>query len=345
MPKQITLRDIAKKAGVSSAAVSLAMRNSPRVSTARRQKIRKIAAELGYRPNPLVSALMTTRKTKSYPNIVNIVWVDGYTEQEFRADRLEELKLKGVKERADELGLQLECFHGWQTNWSFKQLERILKSRGLRGVIFGSARVDVDVVLDWSSFACVKTISYFPSANLHQVRSYPLDNTRKMIVRLTDYGYRRIGLAIPESDTVTADHIVMSPFYHYQSNIPLKERVPVFKPINVSAKGKKNSLYAWYLKYRPDVVIAYAFDFHNELERNRVKVPDDVAWAQLSMAKTDGSVAGTFSHHDEVGRTAVDLLAELLYTNSCGLPRYPKVVSVPCAEWVDGVSVPAKKNV
>jgi DNA-binding LacI/PurR family transcriptional regulator len=53
--------DVAARAGVSRAAVSLALRNSPKVSAARRAQILQVAAELGYRPNINASRLARAR--------------------------------------------------------------------------------------------------------------------------------------------------------------------------------------------------------------------------------------------------------------------------------------------
>ena len=53
--------DVAARAGVSRAAVSLALQDSPKVSPARRAQIRQVAAELGYRPNSNASRLAKSR--------------------------------------------------------------------------------------------------------------------------------------------------------------------------------------------------------------------------------------------------------------------------------------------
>jgi DNA-binding LacI/PurR family transcriptional regulator len=57
----VTMDDVAARAGVSRAAVSLALRNSPKVSAARREQILQVAAELGYRPNINASRLARAR--------------------------------------------------------------------------------------------------------------------------------------------------------------------------------------------------------------------------------------------------------------------------------------------
>ncbi|HKB91149.1 MAG TPA: LacI family DNA-binding transcriptional regulator, partial [Opitutaceae bacterium] len=67
MPRPLppNLRTIARKAGVSHTAVSLALRNDPSVSVATRTRIQKLANDLGYKPNALVSALMRQVQSKS----------------------------------------------------------------------------------------------------------------------------------------------------------------------------------------------------------------------------------------------------------------------------------------
>ena len=52
MDARPTLQDIAKRAGVGKATVSLALRNDPKISAATRERVRAIAEELKYRPDP-----------------------------------------------------------------------------------------------------------------------------------------------------------------------------------------------------------------------------------------------------------------------------------------------------
>jgi len=56
-----TIRDVAKRAGVSKSLVSLVLRGSPHVSEARRQAVQAAMAELGYRPNLNARGLSRSR--------------------------------------------------------------------------------------------------------------------------------------------------------------------------------------------------------------------------------------------------------------------------------------------
>lgn len=57
--KRPTRADVAKKAGVSVATVSFALRNDPRISGPTTRKVTKAAAQLGYRPSTLAQSLQS----------------------------------------------------------------------------------------------------------------------------------------------------------------------------------------------------------------------------------------------------------------------------------------------
>ena len=57
MNKKITIRDVAQAAGVSISTVHQALNDKPGVSEVTREHIRRIADDLGYRPNKMASGL------------------------------------------------------------------------------------------------------------------------------------------------------------------------------------------------------------------------------------------------------------------------------------------------
>ncbi len=57
----VTLKDIAQRAGVTSATVSMVINNKPNISEATRRKVLKIAAELNYYPNAIARGLARRR--------------------------------------------------------------------------------------------------------------------------------------------------------------------------------------------------------------------------------------------------------------------------------------------
>ncbi|MBM3866623.1 MAG: LacI family DNA-binding transcriptional regulator [Verrucomicrobia bacterium] len=60
----VTQRDIAQAAGLSQATVSLALRRHPGLPATTIDRVHAAAASLGYRPDPLISALMSQRQAR-----------------------------------------------------------------------------------------------------------------------------------------------------------------------------------------------------------------------------------------------------------------------------------------
>ncbi|ORA39847.1 LacI family DNA-binding transcriptional regulator [Mycobacterium aquaticum] len=72
-----TLQDVAERAGVSRALVSIVMRDVPGASEATRARVRQAADEIGYRPDPRARLLRSQRS-----NLLGVVFTAG---QEFHA--------------------------------------------------------------------------------------------------------------------------------------------------------------------------------------------------------------------------------------------------------------------
>jgi DNA-binding LacI/PurR family transcriptional regulator len=86
-----TLEDVAERAGVSRALVSIVMRDAPGASVQTRERVRRAADEIGYRPDPRARRLRQLR-TK----LIGVTFTAG---QEFHADLVD-----GVYVAAEELG-------------------------------------------------------------------------------------------------------------------------------------------------------------------------------------------------------------------------------------------------
>ncbi|WP_273122412.1 LacI family DNA-binding transcriptional regulator [Bacillus weihaiensis] len=65
----ITIKDIAKKVGVSYSTVSKALNNSPLVKPDTKEKIIKLAKEMGYEPNYAAQRLVSKRS-----NVIGLIW-------------------------------------------------------------------------------------------------------------------------------------------------------------------------------------------------------------------------------------------------------------------------------
>ena len=90
-----SLKDIAARVGVSSVAVSLALRGDSRISEARRRQIQVVADEVGYRPNSIARAMRTRRS-----HTVGLLLADLRT-------ATSNLKIEGIEQQMTRHGHQL----------------------------------------------------------------------------------------------------------------------------------------------------------------------------------------------------------------------------------------------
>src|SRR5215216_6535809 len=65
MKARVTQTDVARVAGVHNTTVSLSLRNSASIPEATRKRIRAIADQLGYYPDPTLQALVAYRKGRT----------------------------------------------------------------------------------------------------------------------------------------------------------------------------------------------------------------------------------------------------------------------------------------
>jgi LacI family transcriptional regulator len=86
----IKLADIAKALGISEAAVSMALRDNPRISLGTRNQVKKLANELGLVINAHGRGLSTSRSNTIgvlVPNTGNMAWLSYYYDTLLRSIR------------------------------------------------------------------------------------------------------------------------------------------------------------------------------------------------------------------------------------------------------------------
>ena len=61
--RRVTLKDVAREVGISVSCTARALKGRPGISQATTQKVQQVADKLGYRPDPMLSALSSYRES------------------------------------------------------------------------------------------------------------------------------------------------------------------------------------------------------------------------------------------------------------------------------------------
>lgn len=170
--RRISLRDLARMAKVSHATVSLALRNSPDVAAATRERIEQLARACGYQPDPMLRALAEYRRDKTAPPYQStLAWINYY-QNPADADCVGDFRLhrEGAEERARELGYKLELFTPCRDRLTAPQLGKILQTRGIQGLLFAPLPKHGKIGdFDFSPFAAITFGYSLLAPQIHRV--------------------------------------------------------------------------------------------------------------------------------------------------------------------------------
>lgn len=341
-------RDIAAKAGVSTASVSLALRNDPQISPPVRARIRQAAKELGYRPNPLLSAYQASVRSKQPKTFqATLGWINDHPDSNAWSKPWLKPYWDGAKARAEELGYQMDEI--WvpgirieTPEENMRKIQRILRARGILGVILPGLERAHHAVLPWEGFTVVcigrhhllvekSTIQLQQIHEHNRVCPNYLFNTQLIIRKLLESGCKRIGLAISPFGDQESDYAMSSAYLRRQLDMPTSRRLPIL----FSTNAKDAAI--WARKHRPDAVICNHPETVDGIRQSGFRIPEDVRIAHTNLAKDVEGWSGIDCRAAVIGSAAVDMLTAHLIRNENGVPVYAKEMSIE-GEWIEGTT-------
>ncbi len=200
--KRPTLADVACVAGVSGMTVSRVVRGTKVVKAKTVARVRQAIAELGYQPDPALSALAayrTNRAGSGQGNGLAFIDCDGTP---YSAN-----VLAGVKQEAAWLGYGVESFRLPTETAARRRLGRLLFHRGFHGVLIGPSDVSWKFDgWDWSQFAAVSIGALVHEPALHAVAMDYFQGAMDGAQTLRGQGCRRIALAVEGALETRTNH-------------------------------------------------------------------------------------------------------------------------------------------
>ncbi len=334
-----TLTDISKRSGFGRSTVSLALRDHPSLPAATRVKIQAVAKQMGYRPNPLVAALMTSIRDKRRKHVERLALIGPIRDAARSKSAYHRILHETIIRHAAAKGFAVDEFYYEDAEpLSGARLTQILLSRNIHGVLLFpgfNAIIKTYPTLDWSSFAVVLIGANLHLRELHQVVS---DYTHDIDLGLRHASAHggRLALAITRSMDVATDHSWTSRFLLHQSDLPEAARIAPYRPAGLQLE--RESFLKWFADARPDTLFVAKADVYTWLTEAGYTVPGDVRIINL-LHRGDAHLAGIDPHTEEVGRASVELLMSMLQANQRGLPEFPHTIAIR-GHWRPGESFP-----
>ena len=186
-PRARTLEDVARLAGVSRNTVSLAIRLSPRVNTATRERVLRIVHETGYRPNYAARALAGRRTTT--------VGLVRYGSSKMQGDSFYDAILSGLRRALEDASYDLLLFAPTRLQDSHDLTEPIVSGRVDGMVIIGTQTDRQAVANAHKQGACIVHVGRRDfNSDVPIVSADEVGGLADALRHLREHGHSRIAL-------------------------------------------------------------------------------------------------------------------------------------------------------
>jgi LacI family transcriptional regulator len=340
MPQRVTYQSIADEVGLSKMAVSKALRNHASIPPATRARIVEAAERLGYRPNPMVTAYLTSLRQNREPlKTANLAYLEPPRADLVapRSESLEQL-YQGARRRAEELGFTLVPFP-LAEEVSSARASAILRAQGILGVLLAPvARVGVEPALEWDRMTYAALGHSLRHSHVHRAASHQFHAMETVLEQLRARGFRRVGFVADAAQEERIGYVWSSVYARYYLETPPEERVePLTLTYEMARQGEV--FLRWVERERPEVVITDPPRRVQWLRDGGYRVPGEIGVVTLGWSSSHPEVTGMRKDLEAVGAAGIELVANQLNRNERGLPARPQTVLVT-GDWVEGETVP-----
>ena len=246
----VTLKDIAERAGVTSATVSMVINDKPNISSATRKKVLRIARELNYYPNAIARGL-ATRKANAIgvivPNLASSFVV-----------RI----LQGIKSTNRDIDYTVQLFDTLGQKETESQLfQRLARERRIDGAILISATVSDEElrVFKDESVPCIvvaRTCDFLDSVYVNNERG-----SIDAIEYLVGKGHRSIACVICRKQGLPTDERLKGYELGLQrAGISYDSSIVFEVPDDAMADGKKIFEHIMQVPSKPSAIFVPAGD-------------------------------------------------------------------------------------
>jgi len=326
------MNDIARRAGVHQTTVSRALRNDPHLPSGTRERLQRLAREMGYRPNPLVSALVALRRLRRPPSEHSCL---AYIVRDAPLLPACRLYLAGARAAAMQLGYRVEVFRLGTGRGDEGRLDRTLQTRGIQGLIIAPLpEARGHFTLGWDHFSTVVIEHSFVQPSFDRVLHDSYGGMRAIMAVCRRCDWQRAGLVLSTLGHERTDRMNGAAYLIEQQADAFFAPIP---PL-IMPTWNPAGFAAWQLQYDPEVVIT-SNDFLAPLHaaQSRLGCTNGSFRLVNINAAPGGPVDGIAQAASDIGAIAVRLVVEKLNRNERGVPAMPNTVLTP-GRWVQGTA-------
>jgi LacI family transcriptional regulator/LacI family fructose operon transcriptional repressor len=327
------MQDVARAAGVHQTTVSRALRNDPRLPQGTRRRLQRLAEKLGYRPHPLVSALIALRRTRHPPRLdLTIAFVARSALGESGQQHFD-----GARVMAEQLGYRVELFVLGTGNLTEKRLSSVLLARNIRGVIIAALpEAQGQFELEWERF-CTVVIEYtFVTPAFDRVVHDSYDGMRMILRECRRREIRRVGLALTRVAHERTQRLNGAAYWMEQKSDRFFAAIP---PL-VLVAWDADVFHAWQRRHRLEAVVtsnAFLPQLKAWCAHHRLRPGRDLQIINVN-ANPHDPVSGVFQNHVAIGATAARMIVEKIVRNDTGIPT-PRHTTLTPGTWFEGATL------
>ncbi|GAA0406669.1 LacI family DNA-binding transcriptional regulator [Paenibacillus motobuensis] len=271
----VTIKDVAKKAGVSPSTVSRVLSNHPRISAETSRRVREIMEELGYHPNIMAKSLVS-RTTNSI-----CIMLPKSAEELFSNFFFMEL-IRGIVTQANRQGFDVLLSSGANEKDEVEGVARLLNGHRVDGVILLYSRTD-DPVVDFLYQNNHKFVLIGRSEQYADILSVDTDNVQASYdatKHLISLGHQRIGFVSGPPELVVSKDRLQG-YLQALSNAGLESKPEwIVEGEFLQESGYRAISFFMNLPDRPTAIVlvddVISFGVLRGLHELNYKVPDDL---------------------------------------------------------------------
>jgi DNA-binding LacI/PurR family transcriptional regulator len=331
---------VAARAKLSIATVSKCLHGVPSIPPATRDRVRRVAEQMGYRLHPFLSALMRTRR-KRRPAIAQqptLAYVTAFsTERGWQVEEFYCALFAGARSRAEQRGYLLSPFWLHRDGMSSERFSEILWTRGVRGMLLCAfPRHGMELDLTWKHFSVVahglslaRPIFHRTSNDHHQSMMLAMRECRRR-------GYRRPGFVLDEPTTIRLEFRWEAAFLAAFDKLGFQRSPP---RLLLERRWDPLAIRLWVRREKIDVIVGLFLEEQiSQLASLGIGSPHNIGLLSLSVANPGSPLSGIYQNPAGMGAVAADQLINMVERNEVGVPAEPITLTIE-GVWNEGRTV------